>query len=62
MAEQYEGPEEFPGTNGELMEGVGNGHQTFSGAGFGTLMLLASGYRATFNTPSRWWLKSSSAS
>jgi phage tail-like protein len=25
--------------NGELMEGVGNGHQTFSGAGFGTLMM-----------------------
>ena len=40
MAEQYEGPEEFPGgNNGDLMEGVGNGHKTFSGAGFGTLMM-----------------------
>ncbi len=30
--------------NGELMEGVSNGHQTFSGAGFGTLMIqMASG-------------------
>src|SRR6478735_8683055 len=31
--------EDFPSVNGELMEGVGNGHQTFSGAGFGTLMM-----------------------
>src|SRR6478609_8873849 len=40
MAESDAGSENgVPGDNGELMEGVGNGHQTFSGAGFGTLML-----------------------
>jgi phage tail-like protein len=40
MAQQYQGPEEFEGgANGDLMEGVGNGHQTFSGTGFGTLMM-----------------------
>jgi len=33
--QQFPGPE----ANGDLMEGVGNGHQTFSGAGFGTLMM-----------------------
>src|SRR4051812_3682253 len=39
-ASQYEGPEDFNGgSNGEHVEGVGNGHQTFSGAGFGTLMM-----------------------
>jgi phage tail-like protein len=42
VASQYQGPDgESNGAqgNGGLMEGVSNGHQTFAGSGFGTLML-----------------------
>jgi phage tail-like protein len=40
MAEQYQGPEgERNGAENGHMEDVSNGYQTFSGAGFGTLML-----------------------
>src|SRR3954452_6073974 len=54
-AEQYSGPEEPEGANGAgsfngstELESVGNGHKTFSGAGFGTLMMqLSAGPKAT---------------
>jgi phage tail-like protein len=49
MAEQFTGPEGQEGSNGagfdtsRELERVGNGHKTFSGAGFGTLMMQLSG-------------------
>jgi phage tail-like protein len=44
VAKQYEGPE----GDGNGTDGTGNGHKTFGGAGFGTLMMqMAAGPKAT---------------